>query len=157
MSEATIQKPLNGWWVFAAFAAFFGVVIAVNTVFITQALKSHSGVVTDDAYKKGLAFNDLLNEARHQPELNNEVIFKNGELLWVLKQPSGANIQNAQVTANFMRPVKDGDDFSLPMRYEGDGIYRIEPNFPYKGVWTLQLSATWDKKSYRTTTQIIVK
>lgn len=157
MGKEQITKPLSGWWVFAAFAAFFGVVIAVNTVFITNALRSHSGLVTEDAYKKGLDYNETLKEARSQPELFSKVSFENGVVRWVLKEPSGKPIEDAKVSAQFARPVKDGDDFSAIMRYEGDGLYSLKPDFPVKGAWQLHLSAAWDNKTYKTTNQIIAK
>lgn len=157
MNDASTQKPLNGWWVFAAFATFFGVIIVVNTVFITQALKSHSGLVTEDAYKKGLSYNETLKQARSQPKMQSEVRFKDGTVSWTFKTPLGENIEGANVSAKFTRPVKDGNDFSASMLYEGEGIYTIKPEFPFKGIWNIQLSAAWNNQIYKTTNEIIVK
>lgn len=157
MNTAKPEKPLSGWRVFAMFAAFFGVIIAVNAVFITNALRSHSGLVTEDAYKKGLAYNETLVEARSQPDIHNEISFKNNVLRWSLYTPSGTAINNAAVIAKFTRPIKDGDDFSAPLRYEGNGLYSLQPNFPMKGVWNLHLSATWNNQSYKRATEIIVR
>ena len=157
MNTTQIEKPLSGWAVFAMFAAFFCIIIAVNTVFITNALRSHSGVVTKDAYKKGLAYNETLKEARRQPNLSNKISFENGIVRWELKTPSGEIIDNANVSAKFTRPVKDGDDFSALMSYDGGGHYLTKPEFPFKGVWNLQLSAKWGNQSYKTASQIIVK
>ena len=111
MKEQVIAKPLSGWWVFTAFAAFFGVVIIVNGIFITSALGSFSGLVTEQPYKKGLAYNEILENARTQPNINHKVSFQEGILRWGLKEQDGTYIKEASVTANFTRPVKDGNDF----------------------------------------------
>lgn len=156
MSDQQESKPLNGWWVFAAFAAFFGVVVLVNTVFITTALRTHSGVITKDAYKKGLSYNEILEEARSQPDIKNEIRFEDGVLYWQIETASGELINNADVRAKFIRPIKDGDDFEVVLHYDRDGLYKIKPDFPVKGAWTIYLNASWDSKTFKTTQQIIV-
>ena len=64
----SIFNPHKGTWVLFSFVAFFGVIIAVNSVFITTALNSHSGVVTKQPYEKGLAYNQYLEKAEYYRE-----------------------------------------------------------------------------------------
>lgn len=157
MKEKVIAKPLSGWWVFTAFAAFFGVVIIVNGIFIASALGSFSGLVTEQPYKKGLAYNEVLEHARTQPNVDHKVSFQEGVLRWDLKEQDGTFVKDASVTANFTRPVKDGNDFSMPLHYQGKGLYLGTPEFPFKGLWAVQLSAKWNNQTYKTTKQIIVR
>ena len=157
MTEAKVAKPLNGWWVFAAFCAFFGVIIGVNTVFITKALQSNTGLVREDAYKHGLDYNKTLEEARHQPAWKGVARFTDGVLTWSLVDDGGAVIDGAVVTGRFFRPVKDGDDFSVPLRNMGNGLYSVEPEFPFKGSWTVYLSATWNNQTFKTSENLVVK
>lgn len=157
MSEEKIVKPLSGWWVFGAFATFFGVVILVNAVFITSALQSHSGLVIDDAYKKGLSYNTTLQEAKNQPNWSSEVEFSNGLLTWNLTDENAAVIEDAKVNARFFRPVKDGDDFNAELQYDGQGIYSLTPEFPVKGSWIVNLSAAWNNQTYKTQKTLIVR
>jgi nitrogen fixation protein FixH len=156
MSEATIKRPLNGWWVFSAFALFFGVIVIVNSVFITMALRTHSGVVTEDAYRKGLTYNEKLEQARNQPDIKSALHFENNILHWNIADQTGAAIENATVTANFMRPIKDGDDFNAELHHDGNGVYSIQPEFPVNGSWKVILSAKWDNNTYQTATALIV-
>lgn len=157
MSDGIKTKPLNGWWVFTAFALFFGVIVLVNSVYITMALRSHSGVVTEDAYRKGLAFNEKLEQARNQPDILNELRFENNILRWKIADKTGLAIDNADVIAEFMRPVKAGNDFNAQLHHDGNGIYSIKPDFPVKGSWKVILSAKWDNNTYQTVEDLIVR
>lgn len=156
MSETSINKPLNGWWVFAAFFAFFAVIVLVNSVFITMALRSHSGVVTEDAYRKGLSYNETLEQARNQPAIRSAFHYKDNIVYWSLKDQGNHPLENVEVTAKFQRPVKDGDDFSVQLQPVGNGVYSGEIEFPVKGSWKAILSAKWDSKTYQTTQELIV-
>ena len=56
---------IRGWHVLAAMCAFFGVIIAVNAVFMTAALRTFPGEVSITPYEDGLAFNrQLAQQAR---------------------------------------------------------------------------------------------
>lgn len=156
MSEC-IQKPLNGWIVFLMFFAFFGLIVAVNSVFITYALKTHSGVVTEKPYEKGLAHDTTLEKARSQPKWTSIIAFDNGVLRWDLKNEQSFPISSGDVTAFFMRPIKSGDDFSLSLDYKGNGIYETKPDFPHIGAWNVKLDIKWKNKHYRTSKTLIVK
>lgn len=157
MSETTTPRPLSGWWVFAAFVAFFGVIVIVNSIFITMALSTNSGLVTEDPYRKGLAYNEKLEKARSQPDINTVMRFENNVLQWSLTDQSGQAINVANVSAKFIRPIKDGDDFNAELHHDGNGIYSIKPAFPVKGSWKVILSAKWDNQTYQTSKPLIVQ
>lgn len=55
-----LPETLNGYHIFAAFAAFFGVVFAVNGIMVFMALSSWSGLSTDHPYERGLRYNKTL-------------------------------------------------------------------------------------------------
>ena len=54
------QHELKGAHVLATLLTFFGVVFAVNGVLVFEALKTHSGVVAQEPYRKGLAYNERI-------------------------------------------------------------------------------------------------
>ncbi|MGH1399076.1 MAG: FixH family protein [Alphaproteobacteria bacterium] len=137
MSEQD-KKYSNGGWVLACFVAFFGVVAAVNAVFVFKALDTHSGVVTDNPYETGLAYNDLLQEAKHQADLDYDFSYENGVI--TLQLP----VSNAEVKGYFFRSVKDGYDFEAVFEMAAAGIYTFKPDLPLKGLWTVKVSAVWD-------------
>lgn len=46
--------------------AFFGVCCAVNGFFVYSAITTSKGVVTKNAYERGLHYNEILEEARRR-------------------------------------------------------------------------------------------
>ena len=71
------------WWYFVA---FFGVVAAVNAVMATLAIRTHSGVVTEHPYEKGLAYNQVVAAEAQQEALGwkGTINYKNGVLNFIL-------------------------------------------------------------------------
>ena len=152
----SLLAPEKGTWVLLSFIAFFGVVIAVNTVFITTALRTHSGVITEQPYEKGLAYDEILQTARAQPAVQQQVTFENSTLTWVLKDEANNPI-DAIVTARLIRPVKDGYDFDIDLVKVENGVYESKLNLPMKGRWDAHLKAQWDNQSYQTHYPFVAK
>lgn len=155
--NGTIQKPLSGRTVLFIFVTFFGVILAVNSVFMTYAITTHSGVVTEKPYEKGLAHDKTLEKARNQPKWQSHITFENGVLRWDLKDEKFVPIDSGNAKAFFMRPIKSGNDFNLTLDYKGNGIYEAQPDFPYIGAWNVKLDMTWKDNHYRTSKTLIVK
>lgn len=141
----------DGKLIFIYFLAFFALIIVVNSIFIYVALGTHSGVVTEQPYEKGLAFNETLAKAKAQVNLEHTVSYESGVLRWSL--PMG----NAVVNANIVRPVQDGYDFEIPLKHMGGGIYEANPTFPLKGAWTANLKAIWDNQQFQTSHDFIAE
>ena len=55
---------LKGWHVLAGFLVFFGVDIAVNTVFMVSAYRTFPGEISMTPYEDGIAFNASLRQRR---------------------------------------------------------------------------------------------
>lgn len=158
MSDGSFSKNK---WVLFAFLGFFGVIFAVNAVFIYSALSSQTGVVTEKPYEKGLAYNDTLQQAKNQPKINEKASYDNAVLRWLLRDEAGRHIKNAVVTARLVRSVKEGYDFDVEMAYKGDGVYEVSLDLPLKGAWVAQLESQWthnkQNKMYKTTYQFVAK
>ncbi len=146
-----IFNPKKGTWVLLCFVAFFGVIIAVNTVFITTALNTHSGVVVEQPYEKGLAFNETLKKAKAQEAIEYDVSYEGGVLKLVLP------VDEANVQASFMRPIKEGDDFEMALTHRGGGVYEAVPEMPLPGAWRVRLKATWKTQTFQTTHDFIAQ
>lgn len=142
-------------YILFAFLAFFGVVFSVDAVFIHTALTTQTGVVTEQAYERGLNYNKLLNEANSQPDLKDDISFNNGVLRWNL------DISNAEVQARIIRPIQDGYDFDIVLNHKDNGIYEASLDLPFKGLWEAKLDSKWKNQgqwqTYKTTHQFIVK
>ena len=141
----SVLNPQKGGWVLLSFVAFFGLIAIVNGVFIYNAIGTHSGVVIEHPYEKGLAFNDVLEKAKKQPELRHEVSFVDGILRWKLP------VENANVKAQLIRSVQNGYDFDIILSYVGDGTYEARPQLPLKGIWSAKLKASWNNQEFQAT------
>jgi len=155
---ASLLDPNKGTWVFLCFLGFFGIVVAVNAIYITEALDSFSGVITDKPYEKGLAYDEVLNEAKNQSPLLKKPYFKDGTLFWEILEESGT-VDDAIVTAKLVRPVQDGYDFEIELKQTQKGHYQAPLNLPLKGLWKAQLLATWNnnQSQHQATLSIIAK
>ncbi len=153
---ATI-RPVTGKKVFFYFLAFFVAIAAVNAVFITKALKTHSGVVSESAYEDGLAYNDRLHAGRVQEALGltENLVHENGTLTWTIQDKNGAPLTGAKVTARMIRPLKSGHDYEIEFTQVAKGVYSVPLNAPLSGAWTVKANAQWDTHNYQTTLEII--
>lgn len=157
MKTSKAQTSVDKWipWYFVT---FFVVFMTLDSIFVYLAISTNTGVVIDQAYEKGLAYNQILNEAEAQKkiDLRENASFKNGELIWKLENSNGNAIDGAIVKAHIIRAVQDGYDFDISLRYSGDGIYSAPVETTLKGAWTAKLEAKWDKQVYRTTLKFLL-
>jgi nitrogen fixation protein FixH len=123
------------------FIAFFAVIIAVNIGYIYLAKKTWRGVTTDEAYQKGLNYNDTLKEAEKQKELGwivDAKVSNGGEneisILISLTDRNSIPINDASINITFKNPVREGYDFTIAP-VSSKGTYRFLAKFPVKGQW----------------------
>lgn len=157
MSPSTEMRKSDKWIPYY-FVLFFVVVAAVNAFFVYKALHSYSGVVIDNAYEHGLAYNKTLDaaEAEKNSGISQQLTYQNGVLSWVIRDKEGKPVNNAKVHATFLRAVQDGKDFDRNLTFSGNGQYKVSVNAPLPGVWTAKCEATWNNQSFRTTYHIFV-
>ena len=146
--EQVMKNPKDKW-ILWCFIAFFGVIALLDGVFVYIAVSTQTGVVIEQPYEKGLAFNKTLEKAKAQPVLAQKISYVDGVLRWELP------MTNAVVKASFFRPVQDGYDFDITLNHVGNGVYQAEPVIPLPGRWTAKLSATWDNKQFQITHDFI--
>lgn len=161
MDQEQIKKDRTGFIVLWSLVAFFVTFASVDAFFIYKAAQTHVGVITEDAYEKGLAYNKTLEQARQQKEMNiiETAKFDNaGILKWTLLNKDKTPIIGATVTANIFRPIKDERDINLVLHYKGEGLYQATPDAPLEaGIWTVKLEVKWLKQKYQKTLTFIKK
>lgn len=69
MSEDTSKKKLTGRHVLLMLLAFFGIIISVNSYFMTMAVKSFRGEDVKGSYRQGLEYNQAIDARAAQGEL----------------------------------------------------------------------------------------
>lgn len=145
--EPTLKDKLIPWY----FVMFFTVLAIVNGFFVYTAITTHTGVVTEKPYEKGLAFDEKLEAARNQPAIEEYFSFKDGAVSWHLK-----GVEGASARATFFRPVQGGHDFGVDLEAAADH-YSATPDFPLKGLWHVRLHAQWNEQSYHKTYPVVVR
>lgn len=139
---------VTGWQVFWWITGFFAVIIAVNLTMAVLALLTFNGVSDDQAYVEGLEFNQKLETVERQKALGwavNTEIERPGDLTAHLEvsylDSNDAPLTQLTVHAEFVRPVHEGYDFSVPLRQTAPGIYTAKTEVPLSGQWTVRMVA----------------
>ena len=138
-----MTKELTGRHVALILFSFFGVMFAVNGAFVYFALGSFSGISVEEAYKRGLSYNQELASHESQEARNWTAMldFKQtgentGEISLGLSSVSGATITDVTVEAELRRPVIDLADNSYTLALDGDK-FASDLQFIEKGQWDI--------------------
>ncbi|MBE7636668.1 hypothetical protein GUA87_07400 [Sneathiella sp. P13V-1] len=160
-----MEKKLEGKHVFMILLAFFGVMFAVNGVFVYVALTSFSGVTEKDAYVKGLNYNRAIEENLEQRArnwlvlLDTENLGQSSSILTLsAKDRNGEDLFFDDVTMVLKRPAQEDLDFEVTLTKEAEKfVATVE--FPLPGQWdviVLANGAGYDKP-YRLEKRLWVK
>ncbi len=152
------HKPIDRWipWMFVA---FFAVVFAVNAVFVTTALRTMPGVVTEHAYEQGLAYNKTLAAEKKQEKLgwHGKATLEGGVLAFTLSDKAGKPISGASVRAEITRPVAAGHDQKAVLQEATGGLYQAKIELPLRGLWNVRIFSEWQGRKFQTDQDIEVK
>lgn len=148
-------KENSGWPVFWALISFFAVVACVDAFFVIKALSTHTGVIEDRTYERGIDFNESLKQADSQSDVIFASAYKNGVMEANLKLDTGAAVTGASVDIEFVRPAHKGHDFNVALSPDNatKGLYSAFVEFPLKGAWLMKVNAKWyDQAQQKTRT-----
>ena len=152
------RPPLTGRHVLAMIVAFFLVIFAVNGVFVYVSLNSHPGVISEDAYRKGLDYNRTLERADRQNARGwqTAVTLDGGIVVVSLKDRKGTPLTGLDVRGQARRPVHDRSDTALVLRETAPGRYSAATGLT-SGRWELAVTAVaQDLPDYRIERSIVV-
>lgn len=133
---------LTGRHVFAMFAAFFGVIVAVNVVMMRIAVTTFSGVESETPYKNGLAYNTRLDAAKRQAALGWTVDARvqrsedgRATVTVQAKDKAGRPIGDLTGIVRFERPTDKRMDRQGDIVRVGGGGYTAQIDGVGVGVW----------------------
>ncbi len=141
---------IRGKHVLIAVLAMFSLVIAVNLVFVYLALDTFTGVTTENPYKEGLAYNQVLAARDAQRDLgwqgavtyDREVADDAPRQIAVsLSDRDGRPLAGLLLAGGLRRPTHAGVDQALVWRETAPGRYTAEVSLPELGNWDLTVSA----------------
>jgi nitrogen fixation protein FixH len=139
------------WWYFVA---FFGFVAVVNAAMVTLAIRTHSGIVTEHPYEKGLAYNQVVDAEKEQAALGwrGAIDYKNGVLRFVLHDKENVPIPPEKAEASITRPTQQGMDFTVELKGAETAL-----KFPVNGLWEVRVDAEHKGVHYQQSKRIVVE
>ncbi len=139
---------IRGKHVLFGVLAMFGVIIAVNLVFVYLALDTFTGVSRENPYQDGLAYNKVLADRDALRDLGwqGDVSFGAADagadnVTVTLTDGAGAPLSGLTLSGVLRRPTHDGMDQSLTWREDAPGAYTAAVTLPERGNWDLEVTA----------------
>jgi nitrogen fixation protein FixH len=139
---------VKGHHVLAMLLAFFGVTIAVNTVFVTYALDTFSGEDVERPYMQGLAYNTTLAAHAAQSKLGWHAtigLMRDGRGAVVdvaLVDDTGAGRGGRALSVTLRRPTDAALDRTIALEDRGDGRYVAQVTDLAPGQWDVVARTT---------------
>ncbi len=148
-AKAPLRDRLIPWY----FVAFFLVVILVDGVMATIAVRTRTGLVTDHAYERGLNYNQAIAAERGQEELGwkANITIREQTLHVTLTDATGAPVTPTTMRAHFYRPSTEKLDFEVTLK---NGEAALSP--PANGLWEVQVFATVGDKRFQQRKRIVL-
>jgi len=143
-------RKFTGWHMFAILVAFFGVVVSVNMVMATAAIRTFGGTVVDNSYVASQRFNAWLTEARAQERLGwtTEVGVDRGRHVTVALSDHGTLLRGAQIEAVARHPLGRAPDVPLRFEARATGSYVSREALP-AGRWLVHVEVRQGGRALR--------
>lgn len=140
------RGTIQGWHVLVGMIAFFGVIFAVNGVFLVSALNTHTGIVSKQPYRKGLDYNDRIAADERQQKLGwtHTIALdqKSEDARLVLADKHGRPVSGLDVQGFLGRPSTEQHDTRIAMEEQGTpGTYIAKVGALEPGNWLLAVEA----------------
>ncbi len=147
------------------FVIFFSIFIIVDIAYIIVAEKTWRGLSTKDGYQKGLKYNQSIEALKKQKELGWKLQIKyqsratkNGVLLVELLDKDDQKISDASLVANIKRPVQEGKDFGVELKFDSTATSYTSPIiFPMVGQWDIEIVARKNDDVYQDIKRLVVR
>ena len=137
-------RRIDGRHVLALLLAFFGIIFAVNGYFLYRALSTHTGVVANEPYRKGLAYNQRIEWSERQASLGwrDEVTaLLQGAITVVITDGDGNAVKGLSVTGSVGRPATSADDRSMALIEDASAAYTAVAGGLGQGAWLITIEA----------------
>lgn len=138
----TTEKKLKGWHVLLIMLAFFGVIFAVNGVFLYHAITSFPGEDVKKSYVQGINYNQTLAARSAQVELGwrAEAGLQGDMVVFRLSDADAQPLSNYTVIGELRRLATQDADQVLTFRAAPGGEYFAPSGELGSGQWRLRIS-----------------
>lgn len=164
-SQEHREARRNPW--FLAWLGLVVVFLSVNAAFIVTAVVTNPGLVSEDYYEQGRAYerhaiDRLAAQNRLGWEARLEVpqqIFTNTPDVYRFSavDARGVPVADAEVQVTAYRPSDAGADFHTPLDQLAPGLYQARLGFALPGIWDLNISVKRGDDSYQQSQRISVQ
>ncbi len=149
--DTSADKVWTGRRILIGLSAFFLSVFAANAIMVFYALTTFDGVETDDAYRKGRAYNHVLEAEAAQAALgwttsietmtsgSDTGVSVYATVRVTTDEGLAASLHNPTLT--FWRPTVQGMDADAVVTDAGDGTYQGVAQLQRPGNWIVRLNA----------------
>ena len=143
MSTLAMERPLKGKHVLYILLGFFGIVFAVNGVFLYSAISTLPGEERGATYEAGLRYNTTLAQERTQEALHwsHKAQFLPGSRIGVtIANADGSPVTGLTVEGWLERPASKGEH-KLAFKEADAGRYEAIMEAADAGSWVLAFTA----------------
>lgn len=163
MTSPSASDTRRSLWIPWALCGIFAIFLIANGTMLYFAGRSWTGLETEGAYEKGLAYNDTIAAAEAQAALGWQVAMEAGVAgageAWVevsLADRKGHPVAAREVWAQLVRPTHVGYDREAPLRDLGAGRYRGRVELPLPGQWDLRVRIEHAGGVYRASRRLVL-
>ena len=154
----------RGWWYPYIFVGILVVVAIVNGIFAFFASTTFNGLVTDNAYEKGVNYNATIALARQQTELGWQANVQfvpdssghKATLTVSYTDKAGQPLDGLTVEALAERPTVTGYEATIAFTQSQKGTYTAQISVPMGGEWDFDLVATSDGVVHQTQRRFLI-
>ena len=125
-----MTRELTGRGVLVWLIGFFGLIIATNTLFVTEAVKTFRGEDEQTPYLQGVEYNRTLMRRAEQARLGWHASIEarrlpqgEAEILVRLRHADGAPETQARLTGELRHPADENRDQPLGFQQVSSGLY----------------------------------
>lgn len=141
------------------FVIAFAIVFMVNGIFVYLAVTSFSGVVSENAYVKGLNYDDVIGAVHEQKKLgwSMDLAYEGGAFVANFRGRDGQPLQGVHIIATISRPVGERHQQQFTLAEVGAGRYSHGITLPLKGQWDVLIEASWNKNKYQSKQRLVIE
>jgi nitrogen fixation protein FixH len=156
-------RPLTGRKVLALLAGFFGVMLLANFIMAREAVKTFSGLDTDNPYDSGLAYNQDIAASKAQAalgwivELTRTPDGQATQLTATVKDKAGQPVTGLDVSMHFLHPATRKFDREIVASAVADGIYAGAADLA-PGRWEVEIDLKRNgERQFRSRNQLTIE
>ncbi len=140
------------------FVMFFAGLALVDGIFVTLAVRTHTGIVTEHAYEKGLAYNQVVTASEEQALLGWQasILPEARGLRFHLHDREGGLLRPSRVRAIITRPTQAGMDQKVEFTASEDGSWHTPLALPVNGLWEVRVFAHVGDQTYQHAQRLVL-